>query len=221
MSDFIDTEGSIYSTAEDLHPLHWEKLAGRPYEVSASEAGCNFDGEKFTLTLLGREMEIYPKERRFNPVVKYQYALSAITYLYGALGADPSGDFISFRELPGGASFFRGPHVVNTEGLAKVFGENPEDLSEAVIPLGGEQCEGGDVAVTFTALPRIPMKAMVWRGEEKMPPSAILLIERRANLHMALDALWALSNVAISSLIYNKKKASASNLQEEELSPLL
>ncbi|HSH69642.1 MAG TPA: DUF3786 domain-containing protein, partial [Deferrisomatales bacterium] len=59
---------------------------------------------------------------------------------------------------------------------------------------------GGDVAVELPALPRLPVRVLLWAGTEEFPPSASLLTDPRAHLHLPLDVLWALTNVLIADL---------------------
>jgi len=90
---------------------------------------------------------------------------------------------------------------VASDRLARAFGARLRDLLVAAAALGGAEAEGGDAAVEVPALPRIPLKAVVWAGSVEFGASAALLVDSRAHLHAPLDILWALSNVAIDDLV--------------------
>jgi hypothetical protein len=117
------------------------------------------------------------------------------------MDAPPRGEWVAFRELPGGDAFFRGPHSLATPRLARAFGAAPERLMDAARRLGGVPAAAGDAAADLPALPRIPLRALVWAATEEFGATASLLTDARAHLHVPLDVLWALTNVAIADLV--------------------
>jgi hypothetical protein len=200
-------ENALYRDARDLHRLHWERLRCRDPGEAARAAGADLDGAAFLLDLLGRRLRVDPAGERISfegePArdVGYQRALVAVAYLAGALEAPPRGEWVAFRELPGGDAFFRGPHSLATPRLERAFGTRPAGLPEAARPLGGVPAPGADAAADLPALPRIPLRVLVWAATPEFPASASLLTDARAHLHLALDVLWALTNVAIADLV--------------------
>lgn len=204
----VDPEANrLYQTSSDLHPLHWEALARRPAREVCAAAGAAADGEAYLLPFLGRALRVDPGGRSVSWAggpggdAGFQRALVAVAYLAGAVEAPPRGEWVSFRELPGGDSFFRGPHSVATPRLERAFGASPGRLVEAGRRVGGAPAAAGDAAVDLPALPRIPLRAVVWGATPEFPASASLLVDARAHLHLALDVLWALSNVAVAELV--------------------
>lgn len=211
MSSLAPEKNPLYTTADQLHPSAWEELCARPPNEAAADAGAEWDGEAFHLSLLGRVVRVAPGSRRVEflaapgHAVGYQRGLVATTYLSRALPVEPRGLWMTFRELPGGDGFFRGPHSLATRELERCFGTAPRRLTEAAALLGGHACDGGDAAAQLPALPRVPLRALLWAGTEEFPAAANLLIDARAYLHLPLDVLWALSNLAIADLVRNAK----------------
>jgi len=207
MTNANPEEHLLYSRAEDLHPSHWEVLGRRLPEEVARASGATWDGDAYTLPFLSSALRVSPGARTLSfqdaPLrrVGYQRALVAVAYLGGALDAPPSGAWVAFRELPGGEAFFRGPHSLATPRLVQAFGERPRGLAEAARALGGCPAEGGDAAVDLPALPQIPLRALLWKRTDEFAAEAALLVDSRAYLHVALDVLWALSNLTISDLV--------------------
>lgn len=206
-------ERTLYSSSTQLHERQWLELARRPPVEAATCAGAQLIEGRFLLRVCAVTVSVDPEERcclhveedGITPIlgahVGYQRGLAAVSWLSRALGADAAGRWVSFRELPGGASFFRGPHEVNTASLEERFGECPGELLPAARGMKGALKEGADAAVSFTALPSIPMKALLWGTSDEFTASAQLLIDARAHLGLALDVLWALSNVAVADLV--------------------
>lgn len=200
-------QNPLYSRAEDLHPLHWGNLERRPPADAAQAAGAVWDGEVFTLPFLGTDVRVAPRARTISWAADpgrpmgYQRALVAVAYLAGAVEAPPRGEWVAFRELPGGEAFFRGPHGLPTPQLETAFGRRPGDLLAAARSLGGFATPGADAGAELPALPRIPLRVLLWAAAEEFPASACLLVDARVHLHLALDVLWALANVAIADLV--------------------
>lgn len=197
----------LYRTASDLHPLHWETLSQRDPEEAARGAGAGLEAGEYVLPLLGRVLRVSPGRRtvlfeeRPSREVGYQRALVAVAYLSRAQDLPLRGAWVAFRELPGGDSFFRGPHSLPTALLERAFGAAPPGLHPAAARLGGLPAEGADAAAEIPALPRIPLRVLVWAGTEEFPPSAAMLADARAHLFLPLDVLWALANVTASDLL--------------------
>ncbi len=200
-------ESARYARVEDLHPRHWAGLAARDPAEASEAAGAPWDGAAYRLGLLGRGLRVAPGLREVSFAeepgrpVGYQRALVAVAYLTGAMNAPVRGDWVAFRELPGGDAFFRGPHSLATPRLAGAFGEDPARLAAAAAALGGWAVEGADGAVVVPALPRIPLRALLWGRGPEFGARAALLTDGRAHLHLPLDVLWALTNVAIADLV--------------------
>ncbi len=204
----VDPGGNpLYARGEDLHPSHWELLADRPRAEVIDATGAMSDGNGYVLTLLGKSLAIDPGLRRVAFVeeperpVSYQRALVVVAYLGHGMEVPRAERWVAFRELPGGEAFFRGPHSLATPRLEAGYGGAPEALSRAGIRLGGTPCEGADVGVEIPALPKIPIRVLLWGRTDEFQASAQLLTDARAYLHLPLDVLWALTNLTLSDLV--------------------
>ena len=204
----LDPEGNrLYEKAGDLHPYHWEALARRDPAEAARAAGASWDGKRFALPFLGALVRVEPGARAVafgadaNREPGYQRALVAVAYLAGAVDAPPKGEWVALRQLPGGDAFFRGPHSPATPRLERAFGRRPEALADAAARLGGRSVAAGDAAAELDALPKIPLRFVLWAGTDEFPPAATVLTDARAHLHLPLDVLWALTNVAIAEVV--------------------
>lgn len=199
-------ENRLYRTAGDLHRLHWEKLRCRNPEEAAAASGGFFEGGLFSLLFFGRTIVVDPLAGKVYYAEEperecgYQSALAVVSYLTGAIDADVKGEFVSPREFPGAEAFFRGPHALPVERIAAKFGRDARGFCEKALTLGGELSEGGDGAAVIWALPKIPLKVILWEADGEMEGAVTLLTDRRAYLHLQLDVFWALCNVAAAKL---------------------
>jgi hypothetical protein len=177
---------------------HWKALAEtEPGDVCA-RALCAWDDEEncYRLPFLGRELRVSPAGRSVTGPdggsCGFPETLVSVVYLLSARDCPLAGAWVSPQALPYGDVFFRGPHQVDTDGLARRFGPRPEELTEAGRRLGGEPMTFGDASVQLPALPRVPVCIVLWRGDDEFPAGANLLVDRSAADHLPLDALWML-----------------------------
>jgi hypothetical protein len=201
----VDTPKELYSSSADLHPTHWEKIVGADYRALAANSGFAFDGKVYSHDLLGDQVTIDPEKKTVTYADKegdvgFSRALVCLAYLGMAMDVPLSGVWTNFSELPGGDAFFKGHHGIKTKKLAECIGDSPERLYRVSTGLGAKKSEGADAAVEMPVLPRVPVKVLVWGRTDEFPAEAKLLTDKRAYLHLHLDALWAVTNLVIEKL---------------------
>lgn len=184
----------------------WDDLANRPPGEASRATGANLQEGRFFLPFLGRGYAVDPSRRRIwevdNPdrTVDFQTGMVLASTLGRAVDVPPAGRMVTPQQLPGGSLFFTGPHAVPTGRLCKYFGRDPGSLLERAAELGGRPMEGADAAAIFQGLPRLPLFVFLWAGDEEFKASATVGMDAHAHFHLALDGLWALSNVLVSRL---------------------
>ncbi|MBU4567325.1 MAG: DUF3786 domain-containing protein [Desulfarculus sp.] len=200
-------ENQLFRWADDMPPQLWDDLAARPPAEAAQATGAVWDGQGYTIDMLGREHRLEPKTRRVfltaDPEhrLSYQTGLVLISTLIRSLGVPPAGRMVTPQELPGGTQFFHGPHAINNRPLAERFGHDPAALLESALALGGEAFEAGDQGVRLPGLPMIPLYALIWEGDDEFSPRAVVGMDANAHYHLALDGIWALSNLMVFRLL--------------------
>ena len=100
--------------------------------------------------------------------------------------------WISEKDIPGGATFFRGPHAVPTERVTNRFQNDIDAFSRRCTSLSGEPIDMGDAAFRFDITPRIPVVMLYWQGDEDFGPEARILFDRSISKYLALDVIYAL-----------------------------
>ncbi len=117
-------------------------------------------------------------------------------------GSEPSGEWVSFGDLRGGAFYvnaFRGYTGIE---LAKHFDTAPLLLAERLEGLGAEPLEGyADRAWTLRALPRVPVMVLWWDADEEFQARADLLFDAGALQHLPLDGCAVLGSWLTARLV--------------------
>jgi hypothetical protein len=121
------------------------------------------------------------------------FHLIAIHYLLGAKVIDCANEWISEKDVAGGATFFRGPHRIPTDLIADRFNNNIEAFKVRCNRFGGRSIRMADAAYEFTIVPRVPVAVLYWCGDDDFAAESKILYDRTITAHLASDMIYALA----------------------------
>lgn len=184
-----------------VDPLYFTRLAEQDPADVCRRAMCTYDtaAETYGLTVWGRPYVVNPREGRIfcagpdpEPLHPY-FDLFAVHYLLSATEIPPAGQWISEKDIPGGTTFFRGPHAVPAHVIASRFNEDIQGFIRRCEQNGGTKLALADVAFSFFITPRVPVAVLFWQGDEEFPTEAKLLFDATIARHLASDIVYALA----------------------------
>lgn len=151
-----------------------------PQESLQRLPSVSFDGEKFTIRLLGRRYAITwpaytitPMDGGAVPPLPTQTFL--LRYLLECREIPKCGQLKTFREMPWGELYiqpFTGRCLTRS---AFTFGTRIAAFRTACERLGGRPLPHGDAGFEFDLLGPYSMQIIVWEGDDEFPPNAQLL----------------------------------------------
>ena len=200
---------------DEIDSSYWEELMTLdPGDVCRSSLGSYHPKEEaYRIALLNQGYMIHPFRRSIQretdaPVRSHRYgnisfseALVLVIYLLRAKEIPLAGRQQTEKELPGGETFFRGPHELPRKPILKRFGSDPEGFLRAGLSLGGQRLDCGDAALRFLALPRVPLDYILWVEDEEFPARLTLAFDPTVAVHLPLDVIWALVHLTTKRLI--------------------
>jgi hypothetical protein len=107
-------------------------------------AACQYDAadNSYILQVWGDEYAIYPGEGSIvnrgmaaDPPHAF-FPLFIVYYLLKCEEIDPLEKWISEKDLPGGVTFFRGPHEIPTRLISGRFGNDPDAFAKVCTRIG-------------------------------------------------------------------------------------
>lgn len=104
-----------------------------------------------------------------------------LRYLIGILkqGYNQTGEWISFKELRGGPSYYPAFQKNTIKPILKSLGEDPDSLIKNLTSrFGGKFVEGGDVSVELVTFPDVRVKFIFWFADKELPPEVTILFDR-------------------------------------------
>ncbi len=124
--------------------------------------------------------------------VSTKVKLLLLHYLTRAGGSTSAGKVITYKELPDGANYFPVFYQRAIKPLLDNFAREPERLLDAAAKLGGSKADYGDVAVTISAFPRVPVTIVLWRGDDELAPEGSILFDSSISDYMSAEDIAVL-----------------------------
>ena len=187
--------------ADLIAPIHYRELADKDPETVCRHAGCRYDKDKqcYELDVWGDSYYIYPHEPRIecrgreSQGVQEYLSIFIVHYLLTAVEAAIEDEWISEKDIPGGPTFFRGPHAIPTDLITRTYQNDIAAFGRRCSMLRGEAVEMGDIAFRFQITERLPVVVLYWQGDDDFPPEARSLFDRSICRCLALDVVFALA----------------------------
>lgn len=184
-----------------IDKLYFSELTDANPETLCRNNRCRYipDKRQYLLSVWGDQYLINPIDSKIEhatapitPPHDYFY-LFIIYYLLRVEDIPLSGEWISEKDLPGGPTFFRGPHLIPTDLISGRFGDDLQAFKAWCEKLGGTPIEMGDAGFRFEITPDIPITVLLWAGDDDFPAEAKILYDRSIGELLSLDILFALA----------------------------
>ncbi len=184
---------------EDISTFDIGKMAVDSGSMPSADGGL-------VVRFFDREYSVFPAKRRIerngsegapNPFI----ASLILHYLMRAKNVEATGRLLTFRELEGGNVYYDAFYRRAIQPLAQDIGSNPSILLERAKRVGGTAMKLGDASVKIPVFPRVPVVAVVWKGDDEVPSSANILFDSTAGLHLHTEDLAAVGDLTADALV--------------------
>jgi hypothetical protein len=197
-------EGS-YELSYKLAREQLAKISDIPGQCHKSGARC-VGAEGIDLSYLNEQYHISVSDGEISPEggkgeVPLRDKILILHYFIGAKGSPAMGKLIAYRQLPGGVSYFPAFSQRAIAPLVRNFGQNPELLMKAAAKLGGHEADNGDISVTVSAFPHVPVTLVLWRGDEEVPPNGNMLFDANIPDYLSSEDVTVLCETIVWKLV--------------------
>lgn len=184
-----------------IAPMHYRELADQNPEDVCRRAACRYEKDRqcYELEVWGDTYGIYPHECRIQhygkdtPPVHEYLSIFIVHYLLSAVETTIENEWISEKDIPGGHTFFRGPHAIPADLVTRTYQNDIAAFGRRCRALYGKPVEMGDAAFRFQIAERLPVVVLYWQGDDDFPPEARMLFDRSISRFLALDVVFALA----------------------------
>lgn len=193
---------------ENIDKINFLDLQSCDPEEVTQRTGCEFDRttNRYFLSVWGHgygvdltHHTIEPKAPGSETYHEYLY-LFILHYLMKSKNIPLSGEWVSEKDIPGGAAFFRGPHTIPTALVTAAVKDDLTLFAKKCEKLAGSPIDLADAAYRFDITPTIPVAVLYWQGDDDFPSEARLLFDKTIQEHLPLDIIYALAVEVCHSL---------------------
>ena len=199
----------IENHKEEVPFAHYEELFRKldPQEAAA-RTGAQWDGQEFTLTLLGRAYAIRHPEYAIRaldegalPPLPVQTFL--LRYLLESKAVAWKGEWKTFREMPWGEMYIK-PYTGRVlTRAAFTFGFRTGAFKAACEKMGAEAVKHGDAGYCFDLIGGYRMQILMWEGDDEFPPNAQVLYSDNFAEGFAAEDRVVAGDILISNIKSN------------------
>jgi Domain of unknown function (DUF3786) len=192
---------SINNSEQSIDPSYFIELAQRNPQDVCRKALCDYDPitRSYRLSVWGEVYGIYPHESKIIRVqddkheVSLLLGLVIVYYLLRSKDIAVSKEWISEKDIPGGPTFFRGPHKIPTHIIENRYENNIKEFREICEKLQGIPLNMADSAYSFRIVPRIPVAVQFWDADEDFPAESKILFDKTITEHLSPDIVFCLA----------------------------
>ena len=184
-----------------IDSVYFLELSHRNPEEVCRHALCEYEPKtkSYRLSVWGDTYGIYPHESKIrrlhddNHKVSLLLGLFIVYYLLRSKDIAISKEWISEKDIPGGPTFFRGPHKIPTQIIEERYENNIIEFKEICEKLQGAPLNMADAAYVFRIAPRIPVLVQFWDGDEDFPAESKILFDKTITEHLSPDIIFCMA----------------------------
>jgi len=173
-----------------------EELVQLDFHATARRIGVKMSGDTLQVPLLGKLFGVrkdgsFTTDLHLIPWV----VVPLLEYILNCKGMPLSGEWISFREIPGGREKYalfkkRGEDVLLE--LADRYTDFFDDIIHMFEGRAVEKQFEADVSVVLAPLPLVPVMICYWKPDEGMASSLNIFFDRSVGPNIGVDAAFSL-----------------------------
>jgi hypothetical protein len=164
---------------------------------SAQRLGAKFSNQKLTIKCLGKDFGVDTKGNITTDLHVHPWiTIPVLNYIIGGAGNPVSGNWVPFRELKGGKTWYR-LFGQRCEKPLKRVADTYTDLFEDMIRLfNGRQAENhyaSDISLVLHPLPKVPVLICYWRQEDKLESDLHIFFDSTAEENLNIESIYVLA----------------------------
>ena len=140
-------------------------------------------------------------ESNVSTDVLIQEQILILHFMAAGVVSGLSGNWIAYREIPGAAFYFSAFTKRAVDPLKKVFGHNLSEFSKTAEGLHGTPLDTGDAAYEFRVFPDVPLRLILWEGDDEFPPEASIIFDESIGKILSPEDVAWLSGMLVYRLI--------------------
>ena len=172
------------------------RIAQIDLAAAAKRIGADFAGDRLTLKVLGKNFSVDSRGKLYADIhINAWVAAPFFSYVLKAKGLQPSGSWVSFRELKDGKERYPLFQKRCEEPMKKVADSYTDLFDDLVHIFSGRQVAeqfAADISVVLDPLPKVPVMICYWRPEDGLASTLNVFFDETADRNLDTGSLFSL-----------------------------
>ena len=173
-----------------------EKVSTIDFSLAAERLGVPLSGNKLTIKCLGKDFSVDTTGNITTDIHVHPWIMIPVfNYIIESAGIPVSGQWVPFRELEGGKTWYR-LFGQRCEKPLKQVADTYTDLFEDMIRLfNGKQVENhynADISLVLHPLPKVPVLICYWKPEDELESNLNLFFDATAEENLNIESIYTL-----------------------------
>jgi hypothetical protein len=165
------------------------------------------DSDSIMVPFLDRKYKIESPSFTFTDTeneskeVPIQEQVLILHYLKAPAFPQPTGQWVSYREIPGATFYYSAFLGRAVNPLKKVFGQNIQGFEKAAQKLQGKRISTGDSSFEFYLFPKVPIRITIWEGDEDFSAEANIVFDETVGQILSPEDIAWLAGMLVYRLM--------------------
>jgi hypothetical protein len=173
-----------------------QEITGIDMAEAAARTGGRFNGERLTLKIMGKDFSVDRRGNLFADIhVNPWVAMPFLYYVMHGEGVNPTGNWVSLRELKDGGERYPLFQKRCEEAMKRVADAYTDLFDDLVHIFSGRQVAeqfASDISVVLDPLPKVPIMICYWRPEDGLASTLNVFFDETADRNLDTGALFSL-----------------------------
>ncbi len=187
---------AIDENREEFLAMMKQRIAAVDLAAAAARTGGRCENGRLTLKILGKDFSVDGQGNLYSDIhVNPWVAAPFFDYLLNGNGVDPTGQWVSFRELQNGSDRYPLFQKRCEEAMQRVADIYTDLFDDVVHLFNGRQVERqfqADISVVLHPLPKVPIMICYWRPDEGLGSSLNLFFDATADQNLGIGSVFSL-----------------------------
>ena len=163
---------------------------------AAQRLGAAYSDNTLTITVCGKPFHIDSEGNLSSEIHIHPWIMGPVlNYIIDGAGLSPSGEWVSFRELKDGKTWYNFFVQRCEKPLKKVADTYPDLFNDMLHIFNGKQVENhyqSDISLVLHPLPKVPILICYWRPEDGLESNLNLFFDSTASENLRTESLYTL-----------------------------
>ncbi|PIU65714.1 MAG: hypothetical protein COS84_06565 [Armatimonadetes bacterium CG07_land_8_20_14_0_80_40_9] len=198
-----ESRGSNYQLT---YQLAQEELRKADLKEQCFKSGAVYEDSCITIKFLNQpyrihlpEIEVSYEGKREEIPIKHKILI--LHYLDLAKGTALLGKWITFRDVPSGNFYYPTFLKIAINPYVQAFGRKIELLEKVALGFSAKRRDYGDLSMTISIFPYLPVTFVLWKGDEEFPPSGNILFDSTVADYLPTEDILIACESAVEEMI--------------------